>query len=300
VPHFDRRPRSAERSEPAAQRVTRSSAPAQTAAAAPSAAPAPETRALETNFGLVPLAAGARVVLRTKYAVRATLVAGPDDGDSRQSVEVDAAERIVVTVVRAGDEGAREVDVEYAESRGTFRMEGTPDEEESNAGKRYSVVLDGAGARVTAKAGALEPDEDRGVLLDLATVTGYFPVLKPHLPRSIGPGFRLRLDGNDVARVFGAPPDVEFEGSELALRGRSQGDASVAVFECRLPVSFVKDGVKLRASLSGTASVRTADARPLDISLRGTLSSEADALGAGSSFTGSVSIELSHEYQDAK
>ena len=256
--------------------------------------------ALETNFGFVPLAPGLRIVVRTKYTVRATLVTGPDDGDGRQSIEADSAERIAVSVVRADDDGPREVEVEYVESRGSFRMEGSPDEEESNAGKRYTVTFDGADARVTPRSGTLEPDEDLGVLLDLGTVTGYFALLKPHLPRSLAPGFRLRLESSDVARVFGAGGDAKFQGTELTLRGRSQGESNVAIFDCKLPVSFVKDGVELQATLSGTASVRTTDSRPLDIALRGPLASAAGSLGAGTSLSGSVAIELSHEYQNPK
>jgi hypothetical protein len=47
-------------------------------------------------------------------------------------------------------------------------------------------------------------------------------------------------------------------------------------------------------------SVRTLDARPLDVALRGDLTAAAGALGAGSSLSGKVTVELSHEYAASK
>jgi hypothetical protein len=110
----------------------------------------------------------------------------------------------------------------------------------------------------------------------------------------------VRLENKDVTRVFGAPADVEFDGAELSLRGHAQNDPNVAIFDCKLPVGFVKDGVELQAVLGGTVSVRTIDTRPQDVSLRGRLTSDAASLGSGASLDGSVAIELSHVYENAK
>jgi hypothetical protein len=258
---------------------------------------APTTVAVETQFGRVPLPQGALVTLRTKYTVRATLVTSLEEGGSTQSIEADAAEKIAVRVVRGGDDGPREVDVEYLESTGSFRMDGMPNDDDSNTGKRFNVVFEGSEPRVSKRAGALEPDEDRSVLFDLATVTGYFPLLAPRLPRALGPGFRLRLESRDLARMFGARDDVDFEGGEIALRGRSASDGKIAVFDCQLPAKFEKDGVQLRVDLKGTLNVLAADSRPLDVSLNGTIRADASALGAGASLNGTVVVELSHEYK---
>jgi len=297
--HVDRRAPS-EQSEAETPRLARigSSAAATTSIAASN--PVAPTVALETTLGLVPLVTGATVTLRTKYTVRATFTTGTEEGGASQAVEADAAERIVVRVVRAGAEGPREVEVEYVESKASFRLEGTPAEEDSNLGKRYTVVFDGSEPRVTKRSGSLEPSEDRSVLFDLATVTGYWPLLKPHLPRSLAPGFRSRLQSKDVARVFGSPEDVQFEGSELVLRGRAVGEGAVAVFDGRLPARFEKDGIALRVDLAGTVNVRASDARPLEVSLRGALGAEQGALGGGASLSGTLAVELSHEYSAAK
>jgi hypothetical protein len=240
------------------------------------------------------------VTLRTKYTVRATFTTDTEVGDASQAVEADASERIVVRVVRADADGAREIEVEYVESKASFRLEGTPAEEDSNLGKRYMVLFDGSEPRVSKRSGSLEPSEDRSVLFDLATVTGYWPLLKPHLPRSLAPGFRSTLQSKDVARVFGSSEDVQFEGSELVLRGRAVGEGAVAVFDARLPARFEKDGIALRVDLAGTVNVRASDARPLEVSLRGALAAEQGALGRGASLSGTLAVELSHEYSAAK
>ena len=262
--------------------------------------PAAPTVPLETTLGLVPLAAGTTVTLRTKYTVRATFVTGKEEGGASQAVEADTAERIVVRVVRADADGAREVEVEYVESKASFRLEGTPAEEDSNLGKRYAVVFDGSDPRVSKRSGSLEPSEARSVLFDLATVTGYWPLLKPHLPRSFAVGFRSKLQSKDLARVFGSPEDVQFEGSELVLRGRAVGEGAVAVFDVRLPARFEKDGIALRVDFAGTVNVRASDARPLEVSLHGALGAEHGALGSGASLSGTVAVEFSHEYSAAK
>jgi hypothetical protein len=296
--HVDRRPHGEEvpaditpKTRPVAEATTRA------ATAEPAHVAAPTTVAVETQFGRVPLPQGALVTLRTKYTVRATLVTSLEEGGSTQSIEADAAEKIAVRVVRGGDDGPREVDVEYLESTGSFRMDGMPNDDDSNTGKRFNVVFEGSEPRVSKRAGALEPDEDRSVLFDLATVTGYFPLLAPRLPRALGPGFRLRLESRDLSRMFGARDDVDFEGGEIALRGRSASDGKIAVFDCQLPAKFEKDGVQLRVDLKGTLNVRAADARPLDVSLNGTIRADASALGAGASLNGTVVVELSHEYK---
>ena len=134
------------------------------------------------------------------------------------------------------------------------------------------------------------------MLFDLATVTGYFPLLAPRLPRDLAPGFRLRLESRDLSKMFGAQGDIDFEGGEIALRGRSAGNEGVAVFDCELPAKFEKDGVELQVALKGRFDVRIADARPLGVSLNGTLRADASALGAGASLNGTVAVELSHEY----
>ncbi len=273
--------------------------PARTAAVEAPTVRTPNTVAAETRFGRVPLPQGATVTLRTKYTVRATLVTSIEEGSSTQSIEVDAAEKIAVRVVRSGEDGPREVDVEYLESRGSFRMDGMPNDDDSNAGKRFNVVFEGDEPKVSKRTGTLEPDEDRSVLFDLATVTGYFPLLAPRLPRELSPGFRLRLESRDLSKMFGARDDIDFEGGEIALRGRSASDAQVAVFDCQLPAKFEKDGVQLSVDLKGTFGVRTADARPLDVSLNGTLRADASALGAGASLNGTVAVELTHEYAQA-
>jgi hypothetical protein len=300
--HVDRRAPSgeSETETPRAAQKSGSSVATTTSIAAPPVAPVASTVPLETTLGLVPLVAGTTVTLRTKYTVRATLITGTEEGGGTQAVEADAAERIVVRVVRADADDVREVELEYVESKATFRLEGTPPEEDSNFGKRYAVVFDGGDGRVSKRSGSLEPGEDRAVLFDLATVTGYWPLLKPHLPRSLAPGFRSKLQSKDVARVFGSPEDVQFEGSELTLRGRAVGEGAVAVFDARLPARFEKDGIALRVDLAGTVNVRASDARPLEVSLRGELAAEQGALGSGASLSGTVAVELSHEYSAVK
>jgi hypothetical protein len=298
--HVDRRPHSDSSPDSDSPRLPRITPPASTASGMAAAASAPATLPLETTLGLSPLVVGTTVTLRTKYTVRATLVTGVEEGGVSQAVEADAAERIVVRVVRVDDAGVREVEVEYVESKASFRLDGTPDEDDSNLGKRYTVVFDGSEPRVSKRSGSLEANEDRSVLFDLATVTGYFPLIKPYLPRVIAPGFRLRLDSKDVARAFGSQEDVQFERSELNLRGRAVGEGAVAIFDCRLPARFEKDGIALRVELSGTVSVRASDARPIAVSLSGPLTAEQGALGVGASLNGTVAVEISHEYSAPK
>jgi len=297
-PHVDRRPRGEEAAPDSTPK--RRPAPEVVARAAvvePARPDAKAAVAAEMQFGRVPLAQGAAVTLRTKYSVRATLVTSIEEGSSSQTLEADATETIAVRVVRSGDDGPRELDVEYVESSGTFRMDGMPDDEDSNAGERFSVLLEGGEPKTTKRTGPLEPDEDRSVAFDLATVTGYWPLLAPHLPRAVAAGFRLRLEGRDLSRMFGAQEDVSFEGGEVALRGRSAGDQKIAMFDCQLPAKFEKDGVEVHVALKGTLSVRAADARPLDVSLKGTIRADASALGAGASLDGTIAVELSHEYR---
>ena len=192
----------------------------------------------------------------------------------------------------------RELELSYVESESVFSLSDTPNDVDSNKGKRYRVSFEHGSARVRALSGSSDEEEEKGVLFDLATVTGFLPLVRPHLPASISPGWRTRLDAKQVTTVFGDLSTLKLEGAWLTLRGRDVQNADTAVFDCGLPVRLARDGLAFSVELKGTCTARPRDTRPLEVSLRGPLKAELNAaMSAASSIAGTLEATITHSYR---
>jgi hypothetical protein len=151
--------------------------------------------------------------------------------------------------------------------------------------------------RVARDPGTLEAAEDKRVIFDLASVTGYLSLVRGKLPTTLAPGFAARLDGTQMATLFGAHDSVKFDSGSLVLRGRDLKHSEQALFECGTPVRIDRDGATFAVELKGTCSVRASDSRPMEIRLSGPLRAEAGAaFTSASSLTGTLEANVTHSY----
>jgi hypothetical protein len=299
-PHADRRAPSAEPNErlatapPAAPPSSSSASSIATSASKPAIATAPG----ELRFGWEPLARDATVVVDTRYAIHALFSTRFQGLSTDQKVEASAHEKIEVRVTEVSGGELRELEVSYVESESVFSLSDTPSDVDSNKGKRYRVSFDHGSPRVRALSGSSDAEEEKGVLFDLATVTGYMPLVRPHLPASILPGWKTRLDAKQVTTVFGDLNTLKLEGAWLTLRGRDVQNADTAVFDCGLPVRLARDGLAFSVELKGTCTARPRDARPLEVSLRGPLKAELNAaISSASTIAGTLEATITHSYR---
>lgn len=301
-PHSDRRATSA--STPI-ERPAQASTPAPSAlpsASSSSASPPKAPVAVapgELRFGWEPLTRGATVVVDTHYAIHALLSTSFQGRSTEQKLEANAHERIEVKVTEVSGDELRELELAYVESKSAFSMGDTTSDgagDESNAGKRYRVSYDRGTPRVRALSGSSTADQDKGVLFDLATVVGFVPLARPHLPANLLPGWKAKLDARQVTAMFGELDSVKLEGAWLTLRGR-EAQSDTALFDCGLPVRLARDGLTFTVELKGTCTARARDSRPLEVSLRGPLRAEVNAaVSAATTITGSLEATITHSY----
>lgn len=305
-PHFDRRaPGQTAEARPSAVPTAPATPPPASApplpAASAAAAPSPPPSPGEVSFGFAPLAKGDVVTLRTRYSGRMTIAVSLAGQTSSQELALLANERIEVRVVDATADAVRELDVAYIESKSEVRVNDAPlgSDVENNAGKRYRVRLGPGSSSVTPASGSLKPDEDKGVLFDLASVIGYAPFVKARLPATLSSGWRAQVPAADVLQAFGGGfQSVRFEAASLALLGRDPTNAELAAFECTLPVRIEHDGMAVTARLRGNLTVRPKETSPVSVLLRGPVSGDGGpALGGATKISGSLEVGLEHEYR---
>ncbi|HWA78076.1 MAG TPA: hypothetical protein VG937_37330 [Polyangiaceae bacterium] len=300
-PHSDRRaPGSVEQSERVASAP--SPAPAGTATSSASAESPPKVAsgkgATDLHFDWEPFTRGATIVVDTRYAIHAQLSTRFQGMATDQKAEVSAHEKIEVRVTEASGGDVRELEVNYVESESVFNLGDTPSDVDSNKGKRYRVTLEQGSARVKALSGSSDADAEKGVLFDLATVTGFTPLVRPHLPATLQPGWRTRLDSAQIATVFGRLDTLKLEGAWLTLRGLDNENPEIARFDCGLPVRFERDGLAFSVELKGSCTARPRDTRPLEVSLSGPLRIDMNAaMSAASSISGTLEAKITHSYR---
>jgi hypothetical protein len=238
------------------------------------------------------------VVVDTRYAIHAQLSTRFQGMATDQKAEVSAHEKIEVRVTEVSDGDVRELEVSYVESESVFNLGDTPSDVDSNKGKRYRVSFEQGGARVKALSGSADADAEKGVLFDLATVTGFLPLVRPRLPANLLPGWKTRLDSAQITTVFGRLDTLKLEGAWLTLRGVDGENADVARFDCGLPVRFERDGLAFSVDLKGSCTARPRDTRPIEISLFGPLRIDVNAaMSAASSISGTLEAKISHSYR---
>jgi hypothetical protein len=251
----------------------------------------------ELRFGFVPFARGDTITIETQFRIRALLNTSFQGLSKSEDAEVDARERIEIKIVEASPDGVRVLEVFYAESKSVFRFGDAPDDEDSSTGKRYRVTFEAGKPRVARDRGALEPEEEKGVIFDLGSVTGYLPLVRPLLPKTLSSGFSARMGASELTDVFGALDTVKLDSGSLRLRGRDTKRPEAALFECGLPLRIDRDGATFSVDLTGTCSVRTSDTRPLEIRMNGPLRAAAGAaFTSASTLTGTLEAEVKHSY----
>ncbi|HET9934158.1 MAG TPA: hypothetical protein VFQ35_25825, partial [Polyangiaceae bacterium] len=129
----------------------------------------------------------------------------------------------------------------------------------------------------------------------LGTVTGYVPLLRPHLPATLHTPWRTDVTPEQVIEVFGKAESARLDRGWLTLRGLSAGSAPVAEFDCGVPVHIGRDGFSFSVELTGRCSVRPQDSRPVAISLSGPLRVEATGI-PGIQVSGRLEAQVTHSY----
>ena len=255
----------------------------------------------EIEFLLEPLAKGTLVSVDSELKIEASI--------GSETALAEGRERMEVRVLEASSEAVREVEVNYVSSESSFRFGGA-NRHSTRSGRRFRVRFDGAtpsvkllsaGTSTHASSGdddddeSSEQDEAKSVVFDLATITGYHPLLRPRLPAKLNTPWRLEVTPEQLGQVFGTTDSVRLDRGWLALRGLSQSAAPVAEFDCGLPIHLGRDGFNVSVELSGRCSVRPQDTRPLEISLSGPMRLEASGM-PGVPFSGRLEAKLSHSY----
>lgn len=299
-PHADRRaPDRAARKEKVAVTPSAAPTPSASGSAESSAKAAPSATPAELRFAWEPFVRGGTIVVDTRYAIHAQFNTRFQGLSTDQKAEVSAHEKIEVRVTEVSDGDVRELELSYLESESVFSLSNTPNDVDSNKGKRYRVSFEhgGSHARVRALSGSADAEQEKGVLFDLATVTGFLPLVRPHVPANLLPGWKTRLDTEQIATVFGRLDSLKLEGAWLTLRGRDLQNSKIAVFDCGLPVRLERDGLAFSVELKGSCTARPRDTRPLELSLRGPLKAELNtAMSAASSISGTLEASISHSY----
>jgi hypothetical protein len=304
VPPEPRTDRRAPSAEPPSERLASTPlaapppGPSSSSSSASPPKPSLSTTPGELRFGWEPLARDATIVVDTRYAIHAQFSTRFQGLSTEQKVEASAHEKIEVRIAEVSGGEVRELELSYVESESVFSLSDTPNDVDSNKGKRYRVSFDHGSARVRSLSGSSDAEEEKGVLFDLATVTGFLPLVRPHLPATLSAGWKTRLDAKQVTTVFGDLSTLKLEGAWLTLRGRDTQNAESAVFDCGLPVRLARDGLAFSVELKGTCTARPRDSRPLEISLRGPLRAELTAaMSAASSISGTLEATITHSYR---
>jgi hypothetical protein len=259
-----------------------------------SSAPSHSGATGSAHFIFKPFALGDKVELTTRYLMQgsAMLPGIP----TAQHASLESKERIAVKVTELSGGALREVEVEYLDSEGTVDMGGAKSSDSSNKGKRYRVSFAGDTPKVTSLTGATSEDEEKGVVFDLFSVSGYLPLVQKELPATLNAGWNKQLGARELERVFGKLEAVRIESAWLKLGDRDPARPDVWNFECGLPVRLERDGTSMRAELKGSMTVRATDTRPLELSLRGPLTAELDANAPLSGLSGTIEVHISQTY----
>ena len=273
-------------------------APVASVAVIPRAAPPPAatTKPGDIEFKFEPLAKGTTIRVDTRVKLDATF--------GSENAIAEGTERMDVRVVDASADRVREVEVLYVKSDSSFRYAGG-NEQSSKSGKRYRVRFDSTPPQVQLlDKGQGDEDEDedededdraKSVLFDLGTVTGYVPVLRPHLPATVHAPWRMEVTPEQVTEVFGKAEAARIDRGWLTLKGISTGSVPVVEFDCGVPVHVGRDGFSFGVDLTGRCSVRSQDSRPVEISLSGPLRVEASAI-PGIQVSGRLEAQVTHTY----
>lgn len=298
--HVDRKPQG---SSPEVDRAAQAPPPPKVAV---EPVPAPQktapvsaaASASAVRFQYAPFARGNTVVIESRYAVRATVKVTMPGMQGDQSADVDIVRRIEVTVVDATPEQVRAVDVAYVESTTKFRMPGVSEDEDSRAGDRFRVSFGGSTPVVNAVTGTASADQVKQVLFDLATVTGYQPLITAHLPATLEPGWNVRIGAGELGSLFGSVEPVRLQSASLALRAGSTGSQQSVTFDCAAPIEFRHEGLRLTADLRGSCTADPRTSRPGTVRLDGPLrATETQLLGEGGSLSGTLEVRLQHTYR---
>jgi hypothetical protein len=301
--HVDRRPPG--ESEANAQLAdTRSTPPpvrAEPALPRPVAKPveaAPATaKTNDVRFELIPFTVGNTITLDGRLTLKATITMNLQGTTSSQSIEFEAEQQLNARVTEVRGRDVIALEVEYVKRRSVFRMPGMDPEEDSSAGKRYRVTVQGRNMRVEALGATLAPDEDKEVQRDLAAVIGYLPIVQPRLPASLTPGWRYDVSDGDLTTLFASAPSARFSGGKLSFQGTDLAAPDRARFGCGVSVQFEKDGATVGSDLEGTCIVRPSDARPIQLDLKGDLRADTPLpFGADSTVTGTVELAVKQSY----
>ncbi|HYO93305.1 MAG TPA: hypothetical protein VER33_02285 [Polyangiaceae bacterium] len=276
---------------PAVSVSARPSASASAAALVPSPAPAGEVA-----LGLASFKQGDTITLRSRFTLRAVLTT--KDVAKPQNLRADATKHLSVRIVEAGADGVRAATIDYLAAKSHFRLGGTAADSAANrGGRRYRVSFVGGTPRVSIVAGAAGSDDAQEVLFDLATVTGYVPLAKRHLPLTLPIDWSARLSAEALRSACGVVSGLRFDDAQLTLRGRDPTQPELALFDCSLPVHVAHQGVAFSVDLSGSCALRAAEGRPVRLRLQGPVRSAQDALGAGTaSISGTLEVELDQSY----
>jgi hypothetical protein len=298
--HVDRRPQGELGSETVSATVAASPATL-TIEAAPRPAPAPaasQPGAEEVRFELKSIANGTTITIDTQFTIAATLTTSVHGALTSQSFEVEATQQLKARVTDAKDDEIRALELEYVKSTNRLRMPGTDeDDDTSGTGKRYRVTFRDGSGRVEPIGFTLEPDEDKQVLLDLAALTGYWPLVKGGLPASLAPGWKRELGHAELSKIFAAPPSVRLESGRLTLLGKDAASPDRALFDCGLSVELERDGVSVGTDLGGKCAVRPSDTRALEVNLSGALRATTKLpFGADAAISGKADFQLKQTY----
>lgn len=250
------------------------------------------------RFQYMPFARGSSVLIESRYTVRATVKVTMPGMQGDQSADVDIVRRIEVTVVDATPEQVRGVEVAYVQSTTKFKMPGISEDEDSRAGDRFRVSFAGPTPVVNAVTGTASADQVKQVLFDLATVTGYQPLIKAHLPAALEPGWNVRVGAAELGALFGSVEPVSLQSATLNLRGGPAGGDQPVTFDCAAPVELRHEGLRLTADLRGSCTADPRTSRPGTLRLDGPLrATETQLLGEGGSVSGTLEVRLQHTYR---
>lgn len=262
------------------------------------AAPAGVRQGGPVRFAFQPLAAGSVVTLDSRFTVRASVRTSLKGVQSSQDAVFEVERRLEARVLTSRNDGIRTLDVEVKQSKSSFKMSDMDDDEESESDKRYRILFQGGIPQVTSPSGTLDPDEVQQVLFDLATITGYLPLVQPALPQTLSAGWSKRFEASEVQPLFGSFSPVRLEKGSLSFLGMDPQNSDQARFECAVAVRLERDGVTLGGDLSGSCSVNPSTTRPRAIHLRGKIRGlNTLTLGEDASIAGTAELRLNHVYR---
>ncbi len=246
------------------------------------------------EFAFKPFAVGDKVELATHYTIRASATVPGLPGP--QAAEMESKERIEVRVSEVVSGELKEAEVEYVDSEGHFKLGAAESSDSSNKGKRYRVSFAGDAPRVSALSGSASDDEQKGVVFDLFSVSGYLSLVKGRLPATLSSGWQHQLGGSELERVFGKLDSLHFDKGWLKLSHRDASEAEIWNFQCGLGLRIERDGLVMSADLSGNCAVRAAETRPSEISLRGPLRADLGPDAPATALSGTIEAHITQRY----